>query len=255
MENKIKISIITPSYNQGQYLEETICSVINQHYPNLEYIIIDGGSTDQSVEIIKKYENQIYYWISEKDRGQSHAINKGFAQATGEIVCWLNSDDLLAPGTLDLVAQTFEQTKCKWLTANCNIIDSQSNILGSYQYEIPKNTYEWLNHFVRGLSYPILQPSTFWRKELFQKVGFLNETFHYAFDHEFFFRLFLEIGKPATLNINLSSFRLHNESKTIVNSLNFRKENRCIGRKYLFKQQLVNTLKLWLVYLKYINKP
>jgi len=101
-----KISIITPSFNQGKYLEETIFSVLGQNYPNLEYIIIDGGSTDNSVDIIKKYENQLTYWISEPDNGQSHAINKGFMKATGGILAWLNSDDMYLPGVLDYVAKT-----------------------------------------------------------------------------------------------------------------------------------------------------
>ena len=104
-----KISIITPSYNQGQYLEETILSVINQNYPNLEYIIIDGGSTDNSVEIIKKYEKNISYWVSEKDHGQSNAINKGLAIATGDIVAWLNSDDQYCEKSLDIISNTFKQ--------------------------------------------------------------------------------------------------------------------------------------------------
>jgi len=95
-----RISVITPSYNQGHFLDQTIRSVLDQNYPNLEYIIIDGGSTDQSVEIIKKYEDQLLYWVSEPDRGQSHALNKGFARATGDILCWINSDDCLEKGAL-----------------------------------------------------------------------------------------------------------------------------------------------------------
>src|SRR5687768_13083798 len=106
--NSPKISIITPSYNQGRFIEETILSVINQNYPNLEYIIIDGGSTDNTVEIIRKYEQHLAYWVSEKDGGQSEAINKGFKKATGDIVCWINSDDFFMPGALSKVADCFE---------------------------------------------------------------------------------------------------------------------------------------------------
>src|SRR5580700_341038 len=106
-----KISIITPSYNQGQFIEETILSILNQNYPNLEYLIIDGKSTDSTIEIIKKYEQKIFYWVSEKDSGQSEAINKGFQKATGEIVCWLNSDDILMPNALNEVAAQFIKNK------------------------------------------------------------------------------------------------------------------------------------------------
>jgi glycosyltransferase involved in cell wall biosynthesis len=102
-----KISIVTPSFNQGRFIEKTILSVIEQDYPNLEYIIIDGGSTDESVEIIKKYEKHLAYWVSEPDRGQSHAINKGFERATGEIFGWLNSDDWYHPGALKALAEAF----------------------------------------------------------------------------------------------------------------------------------------------------
>jgi glycosyltransferase involved in cell wall biosynthesis len=102
-----KISIVTPSFNQGRFIEKTILSVIEQDYPNLEYIIIDGGSTDESVEVIKKYDQHLAYWVSEPDRGQSHAINKGFERATGEIFGWLNSDDWYHPGALKAVAEAF----------------------------------------------------------------------------------------------------------------------------------------------------
>src|SRR5450759_2806690 len=105
----MKISVITPSYNQGQFLEETILSVINQNYPNLEYFIIDGGSTDNSIEIIKKYEKHLTYWVSEKDNGQAHAINKGFKKATGDIVCWINSDDLLIQGAINTISNYFSR--------------------------------------------------------------------------------------------------------------------------------------------------
>ena len=122
-----KISIITPSFNQADYLEETILSIINQNYPNLEYIIIDGGSTDNSVEIIKKHEKNIDYWVSEKDNGQSHAINKGFAKATGEILNWINSDDILAENALIKIAEAYLKRK------NDNIV-----ILGN-GFEIDEN--------------------------------------------------------------------------------------------------------------------
>ena len=128
-KNWPKISIITPSYNQGEFLERTILSVIEQNYPNLEYIIIDGGSTDGSVDIIQKYADKLAYWISEKDNGQTHAINKGFKKATGEIVAWLNSDDELCEGALMAVASVFmEHDEADFVFGNQYSIDSNGKI-------------------------------------------------------------------------------------------------------------------------------
>jgi len=126
MKNLPKISIVTPSYNQGEFLEKTICSILDQNYPNLEYVIIDGGSTDGSKKIIKKYEKYLAHWESVADRGQSHAINKGFARTNGQVMAWLNSDDILRPGALQLVGSIFAQLKeVSWLTSLPSTINDQ----------------------------------------------------------------------------------------------------------------------------------
>ena len=122
-----KISIITPSYNQGQFLEETICSVLDQGYPSLEYIVIDGGSTDNSGEIIQKYAPHLAYWVSEKDSGQVEAIQKGFDRATGDVVAWLNSDDVYMPGTLDKIGAAFHDMDTAFVYGNCELTDSRGN--------------------------------------------------------------------------------------------------------------------------------
>ena len=127
-----RITVVTPSFNQGQYIEETIRSVLLQGYPNLEYIIMDGGSTDESVKIIKKYEPWLSYWVSEKDCGQSHAINKGWQRSTGDLVAWLNSDDYLAPGTLRQVARIYCQHQdlpFGLIYGRANVINLQGDLL------------------------------------------------------------------------------------------------------------------------------
>ena len=153
-----KVSIVTPSYNQGEFLEETIRSVLLQGYPNLEYIIIDGGSQDNSVEIIKKYEPWLAYWVSELDRGQAHAINKGFKRATGEIVTWLNSDDFYARRALGSVAQSFHKQQVDLLYGDCFFLDSAA---GEYKHVKALPNSE-ISLFVGSLP----QPSTFFRREV-----------------------------------------------------------------------------------------
>src|SRR5688572_17237201 len=168
--NLPKISIVTPSFNQGQYIEETILSIVNQNYPNLEYIIIDGGSTDNTVEIIKKYEKHLAYWVSEKDKGQSEAINKGFRKATGDIVCWINSDDFFMPGSLLKVGERFaKDNSLDLLNGHCLLIDEHSNILSNHFILKQKKWYA-----ERGIYY-VSQPSMFWKRKILDEVGLLRE--------------------------------------------------------------------------------
>ena len=180
-----KISIITPSFNQGQYLEETILSVLNQDYPALEFFIIDGGSTDSSVEIIKKYAHRLTYWESKPDRGQSHAINKGFRMASGEIVAWLNSDDLLAPGALKVVAQAWQQNPGLGLiSGQTEIIDQAGKPTGNIFGSEPNVINSLLSS-----ENPISQPSTFFSTSALKEVGFLDETLHMSMDWDLWLRI------------------------------------------------------------------
>jgi glycosyltransferase involved in cell wall biosynthesis len=206
-----KISIITPSFNQGEFLEDTITSVLGQGYPNLEYIIIDGGSTDNSVEIIRKYEKEIKYWQSEKDDGQQKAINFGFSLATGNVFGWLNSDDMYMPGTLDFVGKFFEKISMEnpaILFGNCvHLRESKNVVSGSNVRKMHDITdIELFDH--------IIQPSSFWTKSTFEKVGPLHEKFNYAFDWEWFIRA-NRIKIPFyPVDRYLSIYRVHEARKT-----------------------------------------
>lgn len=207
-----KISIITPSFNQGQFIEQTIKSVIGQNYPNLEYIVMDGGSTDGTLDILKKYEKELK-WLSGKDKGQSDAINKGLKMATGEIVAWLNSDDYYLPGTLNKVAKYFEtHTDGQWVTGDYVIIDGKGKEIQSWirQY---KNMLRLGNSFgMLSFANYIPQPSTFWKKSLMEKAGFLHEEYHLCMDYDLWLR-FMKLQKPGVIDSPLSAFRIHGQSK------------------------------------------
>lgn len=204
-----KISIITPSFNQGKYLEETILSVIGQNYPNLEYIMIDGGSTDNSVEIIKKHQEHFSYWVSEKDKGQSHAINKGFQKATGDIICWLNSDDILMEGALNKVVECFEKDeKLDLVNGHLLLIDEHSRILSNYFILKQKKWYA-----KHGIFY-VAQPSMFWKRTILEKIGLLRDDFHASMDREYLIRIFKNNFTIGHLSKILAGFRMHNSSKS-----------------------------------------
>lgn len=198
-----KISVITPSYNQGKYLEETILSVIGQNYPNLEYIIIDGGSTDDSVDIIRKYKKYLAYWISEKDNGLYDAINKGMSLSTGEIMGWLNSDDILFPNALRTVAEVFNKfNEVNLITGMPVSIDENGRIISTH------NSKSWsYSKFLSGNYKWIQQESTYWRRSLWEMSGeYIDIKYKLAADFELWLR-FLKLNKIYTLNIVLAGFR------------------------------------------------
>jgi glycosyltransferase involved in cell wall biosynthesis len=209
----MKISIITPSYNQVPFIERTIKSVLDQNYPNLEYIVMDGGSTDGTIDILKKYSDRII-WKSEKDNGQSDAINKGLKMATGDIIAYLNSDDTYESGTIKKVVDFFEKNPDKkWAYGKCRIIDEKD-------LEIRKPITWYKNILSKNYSYPkllmenfISQPATFWKKELAEEIGYFRETESYSLDYEYWLR----IGRryPAgTIDDYLANFRFYRGSKT-----------------------------------------
>jgi len=211
--NYPKISIITPSYNQGKFIEETIRSVLLQNYPNLEYIIIDGGSTDESVEIIKKYAPWITYWVSEPDNGQTHAINKGFKKATGEITNWLNSDDVLCPNALFHIANKFmEDEKIQFVFGDLIVFDDNNN---RGEKEVSYNASRKFDNLnIRALfSFPYGQPASYYKRSLFEEIGYLDESFNFTMDVDFFVRIALNHEMHQIPDF-ICKFRLHSESKT-----------------------------------------
>lgn len=210
--NPPKITIITPSFNQGKFIEQTINSVLGQEYPNLEYIVIDGGSTDNTVSILKKYGKKIK-WVSEKDKGQSDAINKGLKMATGDIVAWLNSDDYYLPGTLKRVAGYFaSHPQAMWLSGDYQVIDEKGKDIHGFVVSYKRFLRRFSSFGMLSFANYIIQPSTFWRKEAMEEVGLINEGYRYCMDYDFWLRL---MKKYPLHNIPdpLSAFRIHGESK------------------------------------------
>ncbi len=202
------ISIVTPSYNQAEYLDETIQSVLDQGYPNLQYMVIDGGSTDNSVEIIKKYEKHLDYWVSEKDKGQMDALNKGVRRSKGEIFGFINSDDVLYPRALQRVADTWN-LGARWIVGWTKYLELEGS---EYPYTVRAHGTK-VDYF---LDNPFPQQSSFWATKLFDEVGLFREDLHYCFDYEFWMRLrFKSSVRPWVVRQCLGAFRLHGTSKTV----------------------------------------
>jgi glycosyltransferase involved in cell wall biosynthesis len=210
-----RISIVTPSYSQGRFIEETIRSVLFQGYPNLEYIIMDGGSADNSVKIIKKYEPWISYWVSEKDRGQAHAVNKGWAIATGEILGWLNSDDFYMTGALHQVALAYKKGARGLIYGDCQVADENSSIRPGVKCMVNYSLIRLLTE------YTMPQPAVFVTKEFADELGLLNEALHYAMDFDFFLRAWsgMEVNRFYYIPDIMAVSREHDLSKCSVSLL------------------------------------
>jgi glycosyltransferase involved in cell wall biosynthesis len=216
-----RISIVTPSYNQGDFIEETIQSVIGQEYPNLEYIIIDGGSTDKTIEVIKKYEKHLSYWVSEPDKGQSNAINKGIAHCTGEIFNWINSDDLLSPNALRTVAKAWEENPGKIISGSTEFFNE------SGVFQVVNASEQTLYNFIRFWESPGFhwaQQSTFVPLVALKKIGGVREDLKYCMDYNMMVRLLMEGLQVAYIKEILARFRFHSDSKTVGRTEEFRLE-------------------------------
>lgn len=223
-----KISIVTPSFNQGEFLEETIRSVLLQNYPNLEYIIIDGGSDDNSVEIIKKYEPWIKYWVSEKDNGQAHAINKGLEHCNGDIFNWINSDDYLTDGALKIIAKNF--IGYDLLAGAVLNFDSTNKILVQSAALSPDN-------MIGGdTSVVYQQPGTWLKVEKLKQVGGPSEDLHFSFDWLMTINYLNSFKKVKYIDYVLANFRLHNKSKTVNSGSDFRREIMLISIDLMYRK-------------------
>ena len=215
LKNLPLISIVTPSYNQAQFIRATIDSVLSQEYPRLEYFVMDGGSTDGTVEILKSYGKRIK-WVSENDAGQTDAINKGLRMAKGEVLAYLNSDDIYLPGTLNRVGEYYQQTKSDWITGACLTIDvagnpSKGNWLISLYKRFLMALYSPLTLRIADSMLP--QPSTFWSRKAWNKVGEFNSNYHYVMDYDYWLRM-AKYYHPHDLKVALSGFRFQKDSKS-----------------------------------------
>ncbi len=240
MRNLPKITVITPSFNQGEFIERTIESVLKQGYPNLEYFVIDGGSTDDTVSILKKYGKELK-WVSEKDKGQSDAINKGLRRANGDIIAYLNSDDTYEPGALERVADFFTKNpSVKWVTGKCRIIDVNDK-------EVRKAITGYKNFLLRRYSYNILlvtnfisQPATFMRKEAFREFGLFDVDQHRVMDYDYWLKLG-RLYRPGFIDEYLACFRVHRASKTSSSFKDTFRQELDLARKYS-GSRLINAL-------------
>ncbi|MBL6979841.1 MAG: glycosyltransferase [Anaerolineales bacterium] len=211
MDQHPLVSIVTPSFNQAKYLEATILSILQQDYPHVEYIVIDGGSSDGSVGIIQEYQDQIAWWVSEEDQGQTAAINKGFAQAKGDILAWLNSDDTYQPGAISEAVKFLQvNSEIGMVYGDANFIAADDQMIGKFNAQ--QTSYTRLR---RGGVY-IPQQAAFWRADLWREVGPLDPSFYFAMDYDLWVRL-SKVSEIRYLPGHIwANFRLHDDAKTIA---------------------------------------
>jgi glycosyltransferase involved in cell wall biosynthesis len=227
----MKITIITPSFNQADFLEQTIKSVVSQSHKNIEYLIFDADSTDGSVDIIKKYAKKypkLIKWQSKKDKGQVDALNKGLKVATGDVIAYINSDDYYLPGAFNKVVATFEENpSAQWLVGNCQVTAKNLSWTFKLKHLVPiHKSISWLY-----LSNWINQPAVFLRKDLVSRVGKFNPKYNYAFDYDYWLRC-SKVALPSRLKQNLAVFRVHSQSKGSSAFKDQFKEDYLTARRY-----------------------
>jgi glycosyltransferase involved in cell wall biosynthesis len=228
-----RLSVVTPSYNQGRYLERTIRSVLDQGYENLEYAIVDGGSTDNSVEIIKRFEDRLAWWVSEPDEGQVHAINKGIERTAGEVVAYVNSDDYYLPGAFEAAIDALERSQRSWVAGPTVIMlegeeGGPARDLGIVRPDEPSS----VEHIPRGRHWWVLapwqvhQPGAFWRRRLFDQLGPFRTDMHYAFDADFELRCALAGEIPQILGDRVMAAQAYHPEQKSSNMRRWRPEVR-----------------------------
>lgn len=211
MPNLPLVSIITPSFNQMRYLEATIESVLGQDYPHIEYIIVDGGSTDGSVDVIQKYAGRLAWWVSEQDKGQTDAINKGFNRATGEILAWINSDDTYNPGAVSqAVKYLIENPDVGLVYADCNFIDEEDRIIGQF------NAAQTDLRRLREGYVHIPQQTVFFHAKYWKELGPLDPSFYFAMDYDLWTRIAAHATFKYLAGHTWANFRLHTSGKTVA---------------------------------------
>lgn len=211
------ITVIMPSYNQAQYLDQALCSVLNQNHPAVQTMVIDGGSTDGSRQIIEQYVDQLYYWCSEKDEGQTAAINNGIKRSDGEIIGWINSDDVLLPGALDAVSREFENPDVMWVSGWIVSIDVNNVV-------IDRKIYPQVNKAVIEHRSVLPQPGIFWRRSVTEQIGLLDETLHWCMDLDYWIRMIKAGFNPTLIPRYQAGFRIHQSQKTDASNQSFQKE-------------------------------
>lgn len=227
-----RISVVTPSYQQAQYLGATLESVRTQEYPHLEHCVVDGGSTDGSVDVIRGHAGQLSWWVSEKDRGQSDAINKGFARTTGEVVCWLNSDDLFEPRALWTVGEAFaSDPRMQFFAGGASWLSPDGSCA---PVTASAATFADLLRYMAGVYLP--QPAVFFRRSLLQKVGPISGDLHYGMDLDLWLRMGLAIGPDVPIprtSRALAKLRVHDDQKTLRDNARAMLEISGIVERYL----------------------
>ena len=223
--NKLPLlSIVTPSYNQGRYIEKTILSVKDQNYANFEHIIVDGGSKDNTLKVLKKYSH--LKWVSGKDNGQSAALNKGFRLAKGSIIGWINSDDTYTPKIFEYVVDFLEEYKdADLIYSDCNFIDENDNLIGAWK------THKFNYFFNLNYAQMIPQPTIFFRRSILDKIGYLDESLNYLLDYDFLIRVSKKYHIRRVVDKTFANFRLQSSSKTMSQRSRFESELKLIRKR------------------------